>query len=233
MLVIGAGEQGLEHAFAAEVLTPGLKRVIFRDIDEETATRATEKFDYVTQRVSDERGVKPTGVESVSADDASAEEEADIIVTATYGMEEVLTSDRLTDGVAIAAVGADMEGKRELGDGVYGNAKFVSDELKQSLREGELQHASLLLGVSQEERDTAEYYGSLLGGRIIGITELLENPDEFISRPEPVTVYDSTGFAGQDLAVGHLMIKLLEQQSWPKIQFHPPGRASLASLLGR
>ena len=232
MLIIGAGEQGLEHAFAAEVLIPGLKRVIFRDIDEEIAGRAAEKFDYVTRRVSEKRGVEPTDVASVASGDSSVDAEADIIVTATYGMEEVLTATRLKDGVAIAAVGADMVGKKELGDDVYERAKFVTDELRQSLREGELQHASAQLGVSQEERDAVIYYGSLLGGRIIGITELLENPDEFIARPEPITIYDSTGFAGQDLAVGRLMIRLLDEQSWPKVQFHPPRKMGLAEYFG-
>jgi ornithine cyclodeaminase len=233
MLVIGAGEQGQEHAFAAEVLIPGLKRVMFLDVDEEVSRRASERFDYVTQHVAEKRGVNPTVVESIPAEDSSIEQEADIIVTATYGMEEVLTAERLKPGVVVAAVGADMVGKRELRDDVYKNAKFVTDELKQSLREGELQHASLILGVSQEERDATKYYGSLLGCRIIGITELLEELDIFRARPEPITIYDSTGFAGQDLSVGRLMMKLLEEQSWPKIQFHPPGPVTLASLLGR
>ncbi|HEX5797705.1 MAG TPA: hypothetical protein VFX86_04940 [Candidatus Saccharimonadales bacterium] len=233
MLVIGAGEQGLEHACAAEVLIPGLRRVIFRDIDEKVAGRAVEKFDYVTGQISRKRGVNSTHIESVSSNDSSSEEKADIIVTATYGMEEVLTPERLKSGVVIAAVGADMVGKRELSDDIYSRAKFVTDELRQSLREGELQHAAGQLGISHKEKEKAGYHGKLLGGRVIGITELLESIGTFRERPETITVYDSTGFAGQDLAIGRLIVKLLEEQSWPKTQFHPPRPVTLTSLLGR
>jgi ornithine cyclodeaminase/alanine dehydrogenase-like protein (mu-crystallin family) len=220
--VIGAGNEGQGHAFIISLLTPGLRRILFRDIVPEHAEAAVEEFKPVADYLHKERGTELIVAEVADPDDQRVELESDAIVTATMATEEVLSNPNFKEGIVIASVGADMIGKQELGSAIYDQAKFVADDLRQSLREGELQHAAKHLGIRKIQREGATYHGSLLEGRIIGITNLLENPQAFIDRPEPITVYDSTGFSGQDLAVGRLMMRCLDGLSWPKVQFHPP-----------
>lgn len=220
--VIGAGWEGREHAFVLALLSPSLERVMFRDVAAEASEAAARDLNEIAGQIAELHGVKPLVAEAVSIDDHRVERSSDAIVTATLAQSTVLPDAPFKQGVVIAAIGTDMIGKQELDPAIYGRAKFVADELRQSLREGELQHAAGQLGITDDEREAATYHGSLLGGRVIGITDLLRAPERFARRPESVTVYDSTGFSGQDLAIGRLMVRLCDEQAWPKIQFHPP-----------
>lgn len=208
--VIGTGFQGQSHAVAAALTLPGLKRILLRDIQPGVAEEARDGIQAMLKGASDGEH-SDIDIAIAGLDDPAVETEPDAIVTATFGTKEVLTDpDRLKRGVIVAAIGADMAGKRELNPEIYRKAKFVTDELRQSLREGELQHAAKQLGITELHEPLISHHGSLLGGWVIGVTELLEDPTDFMNRDEHITIYDSTGFAGQDLAVGKLLLRMLE-----------------------
>lgn len=223
--VIGAGFQGMTSALAVATMSTGLKTVFIRDKDEPTAMhKAKELRSIFDNQLGPERSAG-INIQAVSLGDGRLERDSDVIVTATFGLPgepPALSADaNLKSGVVIAAIGADMAGKRELDPSIYENAKFVTDELGQSLREGELQHAGKLLGASRDEVGVDRYgwvsfHGSLLGGRIIGLTELLVDPQVFSDRPEEIIVYDSTGFAGQDLAAARVLLRLLKDSDYPE-----------------
>jgi len=70
--------------------------------------------------------------------------------------------------------------------------------------------------------------------RVVSLASLVSHPDNvtaFRNAPKPLPIYDSTGYAGQDLAVGRVLIDLLQQLQWPQQPFNPLGHMSLADML--
>jgi len=231
--IIGAGLEGASHALLLALLFRDVKHVTFVDRDPGRATAASKEVTQLIERADPGRVVEIVACES--SDDVGDLYESDVIVTATYGTSTVcdLRNRAKKQGKAfIAAVGADLQKKRELDDSVYLNARFVADDLAQCLRQGELQHAAPLLGLSQDEIDAHKTHGGrLLDGRIIGVEDLLARGRGFGQRSELMTVYDSTGFSGQDLAMARVMIKLCEARGLKRVPWNPGKTAFLADVL--
>ena len=112
---------------------------------------------------------------------------AQIIVTATTARIPFLTSNMISAGAFVAAVGADSAEKNELAPGVLGCSKIVVDVLAQAATMGDLHHAieAGAVTISDVHAELAE----VIVGRKPGRT----TPDEII-------VFDSTGTAIQDVA---------------------------------
>jgi ornithine cyclodeaminase len=229
--VIGAGVEGSCHAVALALLLPSVRRITLADIVPDHTRQA---IDQVTELLAQEGVLADRHIEIEGADIAEkdATHHADAIVTATYGRSEVLESaDSLRPGTVIAAVGADLTGKRELGFSIYDRARFIADDLRQCFQEGELEAAGRHLGIPAPEKG---HGGVLADGRIIGVSDLLDNNSPFLARPEPIVVYDSTGFSGQDLAAARVILRLLEAQQWePSEEWDPVGAETLVDQLGR
>jgi alanine dehydrogenase len=231
--IIGAGLEGASHALLLALLFRDVKHVTFIDRDPSRATAASEEVTQILGRADPGRDIEIIACEGNS--DVNGLYEADVIVTATYGASTVcdLRDATKEQGTPfIAAVGADLQNKRELDDSIYLDARFVADDLAQCLRQGELQHAAPLLGLSRDEIDAHKTHGGkLLDGRIIGVEDLLARGRSFSQRSELVTVYDSTGFSGQDLAVARLMIKLCDARGIKRVPWNPGKTAFLADVL--
>jgi alanine dehydrogenase len=230
--VIGAGHEGFSHALVLALMCEDLTEIVFADTNRERATATAVDLDATLREegLGESRKVK---TDSVRASDKAALAACDAIVTATYGSSVVLDAESLRDGTFIAAVGADLEGKRELADDVYGAARFVADDLGQCMTQGELQHAAGQLDIPDDEVARLRGHGGeLLDGRIIGVVDLLRAPERFAGRSEPLVVYDSTGFSGQDLAMVRALLPVLKQQLTPS-QWNPPEWVSGRRLLGR
>ena len=237
--VVGTGDQGGAHVMSSLILSPTLDTVLLRDRYFSRAERVATKLGAMAQQLLGEERAEALTIKAIKKGDKELESESDAIVTTTLGLPgqplALSSADELKEGVVIGAVGADMVGKRELDFSLYERAKFVTDEFAQSLREGELQHAAPRMRISREDiydRDASSFHGSLLDGRVIGITELLNDPESFAARPESMAIYDSTGFAGQDLAVVRLLLRVLKAGGYPQDRpFNaPPGR-SLSQLM--
>lgn len=115
---------------------------------------------------------------------------ADIVCTATtvdIGAGPVLPMFGLNAGVHINAVGADFPGKTELPEQLLRNALVVPDEVAQCLKEGECQQLS--------EGD--------LGPTL---PELVQNAEAFRHWQEQLTVFDSTGWALEDLIAAEIAL---------------------------
>ena len=87
----------------------------------------------------------------------------------------------------IAAVGADSQGKQELDPALVASATLVVDVLHQCAEIGELQHA-LAAGLMTSDDVHAELADVVIGRR----------PGR--TRPDEITVFDSSGTALQDVA---------------------------------
>lgn len=190
--IIGCGELGTTHALVLPELMPSIQHIFLSDRLAFQSHRAKER---ILNSVGGSREVVDLGYDNNTA--ASA----DIVVTATYGLDRqsVLERRALRENCLIAAVGSDLPGKKELNDGenIYWDAKFIADDPRQCLKEGELEYAKILFGYLPDF-DFKKGYGA--EGRVISTARLLEAPQAFLEIPEPITIYDSSGTSIQDLA---------------------------------
>ena len=113
--------------------------------------------------------------------------EADVIVTITSSFEPLLLDEQVSGETHIVAMGTDTEGKQELEPALVARATCFTDEVAQSVRLGECQHAVraglLTAGMINE-------IGTVINGETSGRTSERE-----------ITVFDGTGVGLQDLAV--------------------------------
>jgi ornithine cyclodeaminase len=108
----------------------------------------------------------------------------DVVVTATPANEPVLTDQNLRPGAVVIAMGADAEGKRELGPNILAQAAaIVVDSVAQCRAVGELQW----LAPDAPEIRIVEL-GAILAGDQIGRRS-----------PDDIMIFDSTGVAFQDV----------------------------------
>lgn len=110
---------------------------------------------------------------------------ADIIISTTPSKEPIVKKDWLKKGVHIVAVGADMEGKQELDENIFADAKIVNDNIAECIHRGETQNPinkSII-----KKSDIYSEIGEIIAGEKIG----RENDSE-------ITIFDTTGMAVQD-----------------------------------
>jgi ornithine cyclodeaminase/alanine dehydrogenase len=175
--VVGTGTQARTQIEALQHVLPIRRvRLVGRD-PANTAARAAA-FEAAL-------GVEVEAVNSVSA----ALKNADILVTCTPSRKPLVQLGDVRPGLFIAAVGADSPGKQELAAALTASCTVVADVHHQCVHVGELQHP-IQAGLMTPEQVHAEL-GAVLCGERPGRT-----------RPEEVTLYDSTGTALQDVAVG-------------------------------
>ena len=110
---------------------------------------------------------------------------AELIVTTTPSTEPLLTSDMLTAGKRIVAVGADAPGKRELDPAILARGRVVVDSCAQCIDHG--------------ETGWAVRAGLLEPASLIELGALLTAPIDFAA--EETVVADLTGVAVQDVEI--------------------------------
>jgi ornithine cyclodeaminase/alanine dehydrogenase-like protein (mu-crystallin family) len=224
--IIGAGLEGAAHAIVLGTLFDGVTKIILMDRDHNQAQCAAAQVESAL--ASQGRDIEVLGEDLTAAAEVLS---CEVIVTATYGDAPVVAHDaKIADGTFIAAVGADLDGKRELDHHLYDRANFIADDLRQCLRDGELRQAARRLRVGRNP-DAYDHGGELLGGRIVSVSKLLEGSATFMNRPEGLTIYDSTGFSGQDLAMARVMLKLADSAGVVPTRWNPPDTKSLVDLL--
>lgn len=151
--------------------------------------RRPEAADTLAAELSASLGV----VAEPAATGEAAVAEADILVTTTPSAEPLVTAGMLHPGLHITAVGADAEGKQELGAEMVAAAdRFVCDSITQSARLGELR-AALAAGF---DRERAVELGEVISGDAPGRTNDTD-----------VTICDLTGTGAQDTAIASLAVE--------------------------
>ncbi|MCG8928109.1 ornithine cyclodeaminase family protein [Lentzea sp. CC55] len=127
-----------------------------------------------------------TGLPAAPADTRTGVTAANVLVTATTAREPLFDATWVRPGTHISAMGADGPGKQELPAEIFGSAKLFCDLPEQSRAIGEFQHASGAVPVA---------LGAVLTGASEGRTS-----------PEDTTVFDSSGFALQDLTLAAALL---------------------------
>ena len=120
--------------------------------------------------------------------------EADIVVTLTPSRRPIVRRAWLSLGTHVNAVGADAPGKQELDPRILTDALVVVDEREQALHGGEL-NVPVRRGFFRR-RDIHASLGEILIGRARGRRSATE-----------LTVFDSTGLAIHDIALGAEVVR--------------------------
>lgn len=118
----------------------------------------------------------------------------DILVTTTPSKKPVVKAEWVNEGTHINAIGADAAGKQELEVEILLRAKVVVDDVEQAVHGGEI-NVAISQGYMRPENIHAT-----LGEIVAGIKPGRENDAE-------ITVFDSTGLAIQDIAVGKVVFE--------------------------
>ena len=127
-----------------------------------------------------------------ASDLKAAVRHSDICVTCTTSRQPLLSSDDVSPGTFIAAVGADNPQKQELHPSLMAASKIVCDILEQCAVMGDLHHA-LDAGVVTRADVYAEL-GEVVAGKKPGR-----------ETQEEITIFDSTGMALQDVAAAAVL----------------------------
>jgi len=120
--------------------------------------------------------------------------EADLLVTVTSSRRPLIRRAWLAPGTHINAIGADAPGKQELDPAILRAATVVVDERTQAIHGGEL-NVPVRRGQFDPRRIHASL-GEVLIGRRVGRRSATE-----------LTVFDSTGLAIHDVALGAAIVR--------------------------
>jgi ornithine cyclodeaminase len=182
--VVGAGHQAWFDVLAAMEVRP-IERLL---VWSRTAANA-ERF---AQRARDE-----LGLDARAGDLQAVVEAADVLLTVTAASEPLVRRAWVRPGVHISAMGADARGKHELDPQLVGDAALFADVVEQALSIGEYE-AAFDAGLIQEASVTP--LGAVVAGVRPGRTS-----------PEAITIFDSSGIALQDLAIGAFALAAAER----------------------
>ncbi len=125
---------------------------------------------------------------------ASCVREADIVVTITPSRRPLVMRDWIRPGTHINAIGADAPGKQELDPRLLREAIVVVDDRAQAIHGGEI-NVPVAKGQFRPAAIRATL-GEILLGRAAGRTS-----------PQDITIFDSTGVAVHDVALGHAVVR--------------------------
>jgi ornithine cyclodeaminase/alanine dehydrogenase len=117
----------------------------------------------------------------------------DVVCASTPGKTVAIRAEMLEPGVHVNAMGADAEGKQEIEEAVLRAMTIVVDDPAQALHSGEI-NVAVHHGTLRE----ADLHGTI-GEVVIG-----KRPGR--TKPEQMTLFDSTGLAIQDVAVARVVL---------------------------
>ena len=189
--VLAAETLGRADARTAAVIGAGVNGVAAAQ------TFVARGFDVLLWDVDTRRA--EAAAEAIGARMAAGRDEAlaaDVIVTVTPGREIVLAEGALQPGQHASLMGADGPGKAEIDVAELARVRVFCDDWEQASHNGDLAHA---VEANALGRDRVTDLGAVLAGAAPG----RESDDD-------VTVFDSTGLAIQDLAIGLAALERLD-----------------------
>lgn len=133
-------------------------------------------------------------IQFIATSAQEAVENADIVVTTTASHHALVQDEWVRPGTHINAIGADMEGKRELDPVIFKRAKIVNDNRTECKKRGDTQHP-FKAGYITDDDIHAEIGQILLG----------EKPGR--ENPEEITIFDATGMSVQDINTSLLVYR--------------------------
>jgi alanine dehydrogenase len=174
--LVGCGRQAMTQLKALQS--------VFRVKEVRVAGRSVEEAEQFCRQQA--FGDSPVFIPCQSPREAG---QADIVVTTTPSREPVIKSEWIQPGTHINAIGADAPGKQELDTALLLRSRVFVDRAEQAFHSGEV-NVPLSTGALKPEQVAGEL-GEVIVGKKKGRLS-----------PQDITVFDSTGLAVQDVAVG-------------------------------
>lgn len=199
LLVLGAGNQATYQIAAMLTLFPKLKKILVANLPH--PQKAVRFVSELPQRLADEFGIDVSNV--VLEANSNLEEavpQADVIITVTPSKIPLIRREWVRPGTHFSCIGADVEGKEEIDPALYRGAVIFVDDMVHCMETGETE-IPLKKGVIQRE-DIRGEIGDLLLGKVTGRTS-----------DEEITIYDATGMALLDIAVGKAALDLAQEKN--------------------
>jgi alanine dehydrogenase len=178
--IVGAGRQAKTQLLAITKL-----------VDIEEVKVASRSIEDAARFVEDMSPLVEAEMVACSVKEAC---ECDILSTTTPVRRPVVKEEWIKEGTHINAMGADAKGKEELDPGILKKAEIFVDDMQQASHSGEV-NVPLSRGLLSL-KDIRGEIGEVIAGIIKGRT-----------RYEQLTIFDSTGLAIQDVAVGFLVFR--------------------------
>lgn len=182
--LIGSGAQAVSQAHAICLELPSITEILFYDIDAEVMASLPNRLALLKL---------PVALRSATLDEIVAQ--ADIISTATsvdVGGGPVFPEGNEKPWLHVNAVGSDFPGKTEVPVGLLRRAFVCPDFEGQAIVEGECQQ------LQPDEIGT-------------DLATIAENPAAFASYKEELTVFDSTGWAVEDLSAMEMLLEYAKE----------------------
>lgn len=179
--IIGAGRQAYTQIQAHAELFK-LHRINMFDLSDTAAEKLAQAFPEYSPRIC-------------TLEEAAA---SDIICTLTPSREPLLKKEWIKPGTHINAVGADAEGKEELEPSILKEAVVVVDDIRQASAAGEIN-----VPITRSLFSVSDVYANL--------GELTTEKKQGRTDAETITIFDSTGVAIEDAAVGKLIYEKAKQ----------------------
>ena len=126
-------------------------------------------------------------------------QDVDLVVTVTPSRRPLVKRAWIADGTHLNAIGADAPGKQELDWRILRDAMVVVDEREQAIHGGELN-----VPIQRGQYSSRQIHAAL-GDILIGRRPGRRTPAE-------LTVFDSTGLAIHDVALGHEIVRRARQR---------------------
>lgn len=192
LLIVGCGHLCSYVAAAFACLMPQVREIGINDpLNKGNAQR---KVQSITQEMQ-VLGQTPHNI-NFSAEETLKDAVAnyDIIVTITPATEPLIKDEWVSYGTHFSCLGADMHGKQEIDPKIVARGRAFCDDAAQSFDVGEFE-IGLNSGVFTKDHIAGEI-GQVLAGSIEGRQD-----------DGQITIFDSTGIAGQDLASAISVLK--------------------------
>ena len=184
---IGCGQQSKYHIQAYEAIY-GTKHIDKIKVFDNDSTQMTKLHRWICEKSVAQDVQTATSVQDAVAD-------ADVITTITPSRQPYLDANFLKKRCHVNAIGADAVGKRELMTNVIGNAaNVICDDYEQASHSGELQY-----------REWPNLHWPDF--RVLNLSDVIQRHEE-MKLNEGLSVFDSTGVAIEDIAMGILVYQL-------------------------
>lgn len=209
LLIVGTGNQAAFQIAATLMVMPEIETVyLWNPIAQNEAELFQQKIQerlekeflsfYNTNNTYYENLKRKFAVKfEVVNDIETITKKADIIITATPARKPLIKKEWVKPGTHFSCIGSDMEGKQEIDENLFANARIFTDDYQQSITVGEAEIAIKKAIITKE--DYAGEIGSLISNKTKG--RLSEND---------ITIFDSTGIALQDLITADYALKQAE-----------------------
>ncbi len=199
LLLIGAGHVATFQVAATLILCPQIKTI--RVYDPMSLDNARKFVNSLKELLKEECNYVPAKdvVFEVVEDIESATKESHNIITVTPARSPIIMSDWVQPGTHISCIGADMSGKQEIDGNILKKSKVFVDDLEQNCNVGEIE-IPIQEGLIQKE-DILGELGHVINKQVKGRESA-----------QDITVYDATGTALLDIAVGKLALEISREK---------------------